>query len=126
MKRLWAWVGLLALVLAALGQKAPGPEALLVRVLLKEVELGEEVRLALPTGEVALRGQAEGVVVEGRLLPSWAVEGPYFALEKRPYRGGLVARVEGGASSSSTSFPWRTTSSGSCPRRCPPPSPRRP
>ena len=96
MKRLWAWVGLLALVLAALGQKAPGLEALLVRVLLKEVELGEEVRLALPTGEVALRGQAEGVVVEGRLLPSWAVEGPYFALEKRPYRGGLVARVEGG------------------------------
>ncbi|WP_024118682.1 SpoIID/LytB domain-containing protein [Thermus thermophilus] len=96
MKRLWAWVGLLALVLAALGQKAPGLEALLVRVLLKEVGLGEEVRLALPTGEVALRGQAEGVVVEGRLLPSWAVEGPYFALEKRPYRGGLVARVEGG------------------------------
>ena len=80
MKRLWAWVGLLALVLAALGQKAPGLEALLVRVLLKEVELWEEVRLALPTGEVALRGQAEGVVVEGRLLPSWAVEGPYFAL----------------------------------------------
>ena len=96
MKRLLAWVGLLALVLAALGQKAPGLEALLVRVLLKEVGLGEEVRLALPTGEGALRGQAEGVVVEGRPLPSWAVEGPYFALEGRPYRGGLVARVEGG------------------------------
>ena len=84
MKRLLAWVGLLALVLAALGQKAPGLEALLVRVLLKEVALGEEVRLALPTGEVALRGQAEGVVVEGRPLPSWAVEGPYFALGGRP------------------------------------------
>ena len=75
MKRLLAWVGLLALVLAALGQKAPGLEALLVRVLLKEVALGEEVRLALPTGEVALRGQAEGVVVEVLQLSRPEVEG---------------------------------------------------
>lgn len=86
MKRpLWV-LGLLALApFFVRGQE----KDLLLRVLLREAPLGQEVVLRLPEGEVRARAGGEGVVVEGRVYPYLDLSVPYFALEGRTYRGGL-------------------------------------
>ncbi|TBH20868.1 SpoIID/LytB domain-containing protein [Thermus thermamylovorans] len=81
-------LALLALFLLRPPAWAQGEE-LLVRVLLREVPLGQEVRLLLPEGELRAWGVREGVVVGGRLGPFWEFASPRFALEGRPYRGGV-------------------------------------
>ncbi|GAB5603355.1 SpoIID/LytB domain-containing protein [Thermus sp. FJN-A] len=88
-------ISLLALSLAfgpGLGQE----KDLLLRVLLKEVPAGEEVRLLLPTGEVRARGAGEGVLVEGRPYPFLDLPGPYFGVDGRLYRGGVRLLPQGG------------------------------
>ncbi|WP_234554876.1 SpoIID/LytB domain-containing protein [Thermus caliditerrae] len=92
-------IGLFLLVLATTLTLGPGlgqTKDLVLRVLLKEVPLGQEVRLLLPTGEVRVRGTGEGVWAEGRVQPAWDLPGPYFALDGRSYRGGVRLFSQGG------------------------------
>ncbi|AFV75698.1 SpoIID/LytB domain protein [Thermus oshimai JL-2] len=86
MKRLLALLLLLPWALA---------QGLTLRVLLKEVPLGEALRLDLPSGRVLAKGVEGGVVVDGRLFPSFLHPGPTFALDGTPYRGGLLLLPQG-------------------------------
>lgn len=96
MARGWPLILLLPLLLFPFYSAGWGQaKDLLLRVLLKEVPLGQEVPLALPQGEVVVRGMGEGVAVEGRVQPFWDLAVPYFRLKGRPYRGGVRLLVQG-------------------------------
>ncbi|KHG65389.1 stage II sporulation protein D [Thermus sp. 2.9] len=94
MVRFWPLMFLLPL-LAFFPARGQGKD-LLLRVLLREVPPGQAVRLALPSGEVRASAGGEGVVLEGRVAPSFDLEVPYFSLEGRPYRGGVRLLPQGG------------------------------
>ncbi|APD09617.1 MULTISPECIES: SpoIID/LytB domain-containing protein [Thermus] len=96
MARFGPFILLLFLPLLALPPAWGQGKDLLLRVLLQEVPQGQGVRLSLPSGEVRAIATGEGVVLGGRLQPSFDLDVPYFALEGRPYRGGVRLLAQGG------------------------------